>query len=749
MAHLLDRLEHIPVGRPHRRLQFQGGLGYVFDSMDSGVVAFLLPVVAALWSLGAGDHRRADCDHPAVAALNPGVAALSDRDGSARCGGRGCRPARVRIGRDVGPSPGTRDSWFRGRLLVDRRLSITASLAELFRQRQSRRTVVARIVWLTQTFAYYGFITWIPSQLVDRGLNISKSFTFTLVIYIMMAPGYFTAAYLNDIVDRKWVIAGYSIGGGLPALGMAPAHNNTEVLIAGIAPSLFLNGVYAGLYSYTPEISPTRIWATGVVTASAIAPLGGDRRTDRDRFGLRRPRFRRRLCPHGDRPRHRRRCNPDLQDLDRRTVAGGHQPTAGRRPNHRRHEGKLMLINITNATVLDLRADQAELLPDQQIVIDNGRIRTVGDPEPLHDQSPITIDAGGRVVMPGLIDGHVHVTAYEVNLGLLEDQPASYKAFRAAELMRGMLDRGFTTVRDVGGADFGLARAVAERRIIGPRLIFGGQALSQSGGHGDGRPAGRDHLHDCCESLSAVADGVDEVLRKARNEIRRGAHHIKIMLGGGVASPTDKISDVQYSPEEIRAAVLAATNAGKYVAGHAYTTAAVRQGLENGVRSIEHGNLMDESVFGLFVDRKAYYVPTLVAYDAMARAGTSVGLTPDNVVKNAEVVERGVATLEAAARAGVKIVFGTDLLGELQTQQSREFLIRKEVQSAEAIIRSATTVAAELIGRTGELGVIAPGAVADLLIIETNPLDDVGVLADPARNLRAVIANGTVHRCDL
>jgi len=280
-------------------------------------------------------------------------------------------------------------------------------------------------------------------------------------------------------------------------------------------------------------------------------------------------------------------------------------------------------------------------------------------------------------------------------------------------------------------------------------LIFGGQALSQSGGHGDGRPPGRDHLHDCCESLSAVADGADEVLRKARNEIRRGAHHIKIMLGGGVASPTDKITDVQYSPEEIRAAVLAATNAGKYVAGHAYTTAAVRQGLENGVRSIEHGNLMDESVFGLFVDRQAYYVPTLVAYDAMGRAGTSIGLTPDNVAKNAEVVERGVATLEAAARAGVKIVFGTDLLGELQTQQSREFLIRKEVQSAEAIIRSATTVAAELIGRSGELGVLAPGAAADLLIIDGNPLDDIGVLADPARNFRTVITNGAVHRCDL
>lgn len=408
-----------------------------------------------------------------------------------------------------------------------------------------------------------------------------------------------------------------------------------------------------------------------------------------------------------------------------------------------------MLTCINNATVLDLGSPEAGLVPDQQIIIEDGRIRSVGDPEPLSDQGQMIIDAEGRVVMPGLIDGHVHVTAYEANLALLEDQPASYRAFRSAGLMRAMLDRGFTTVRDVGGADFGLAKAVDERRIVGPRLIFGGQALSQSGGHGDGRPPGRDHLADRCASLSAVADGVDEVLRAARDEIRRGAQHIKIMLGGGVASPTDKITDVQYSPEEIRAAVLTATNAGKYVAGHAYTTAAVRQGLENGVRSIEHGNLMDQSVFQLFIERGAFYVPTLIAYDAMRRDGTAVGLKPENVRKNTEVVERGLGTLEAADRAGLKIVFGTDLLGDLQTQQSREFLIRKDIQSPETIIRSATTVAAELINMTGDVGVIAAGAAADLLIIDGNPLEDVGVLADPHKRLRAIITNGSVYRCDL
>lgn len=278
---------------------------------------------------------------------------------------------------------------------------------------------------------------------------------------------------------------------------------------------------------------------------------------------------------------------------------------------------------ITHAKVLDLSGPAAEYLEDQQLQIENGLIREItkaGD----HGAVDQVIDAGGRVVMPGLIDGHVHVTAWSADLANSAEQPLSYSTIRAAELMNDMVRRGFTTVRDVGGADYGLAQAVEERRIPGPRLIFGGKALSQTGGHGDSRQPGRTAQYpDCCGTLSRLTDGVDEMLRTAREEIRRGAHHIKIMLGGGVASPTDKVSDLQYSPEEIAAAVRVATNAGKYVAGHAYTTEAVQQGLECGVRSIEHGNLMDESVLGLFHDHDAFYVPTLVAYHAMAESGLS------------------------------------------------------------------------------------------------------------------------------
>jgi imidazolonepropionase-like amidohydrolase len=409
-----------------------------------------------------------------------------------------------------------------------------------------------------------------------------------------------------------------------------------------------------------------------------------------------------------------------------------------------------VLTKITNCSVLDLTADRARLVADQEITVEHGVIRDVASRNDRHGDRTRVIDVGGRVVMPGLIDGHVHVTAWSTDLGSIAEQPLSYSTIRSSETLRDMLLRGFTTVRDVGGADWGLARAVEEGRIPGPRLIFGGKALSQTGGHGDGRPRGRTvGLPRCCGSLSTLTDGVDEMLRTAREEIRRGAHHIKIMLGGGVASPTDKISDLQYSPEEISAAVRVATNAGKYVAGHAYTTEAVRQGLQCGVRSIEHGNLMDESVLRLFHDHDAYYVPTLVTYHAMARHGQQIGLTPELLAKNKIVVERGLQTLEAADRAGVKIVYGSDLLGELQVHQGEEFRIRALVQSAESIIRSATTVAAELIGRPGELGVIAPGAMADLIVLDGDPLADIGVLADPARNLRMIVKGGEIVRSDL
>jgi imidazolonepropionase-like amidohydrolase len=406
-------------------------------------------------------------------------------------------------------------------------------------------------------------------------------------------------------------------------------------------------------------------------------------------------------------------------------------------------------IVLRDAAVLDPGA--GSLAEGQAVVTEGGRVVEVAATAAVRAGDATVVDVGGRAVMPGLIDAHVHVNAVTADLGALETWSPAYVTARAAGVLRGMLDRGFTTVRDVAGADFGIAAAVAEGLFPGPRVIFGGKALSQTGGHGDPRGPGRTALdqHPCCPTLTVVADGVAEVRRAAREQLRRGAHHVKVMLSGGIASPTDRIDSAQYSMEELRAVVEEARAANRYVTGHAYTAAAVNRGLEAGVGCIEHGNLMDASSVALFKSTGAFYVPTLATYAALAAEGLDHGFPADQHAKVYEVLDAGKAALELAHRAGLPIVYGTDLLGGMHRRQLTELTLRAEVQPAADILRSATTVAARLLGLEGRVGVVAPGALADLLVVDGNPLERLELLTDPARNLRLVMAAGRVHRNDL
>ena len=404
---------------------------------------------------------------------------------------------------------------------------------------------------------------------------------------------------------------------------------------------------------------------------------------------------------------------------------------------------------LANAAVLDPEA--GSLVEGQAVVVEGDRIVEVASASAVRAGDATVLDVRGRTVLPGLIDGHVHVYAATADLGALEEWAPSYLTARAAGILRGMLDRGFTTIRDVAGGDYGIAAAVDEGLLAGPRVIFGGRALSQTGGHGDSRGPGRVVLdqHPCAPGLTVVADGVPEVRRAAREQLRRGAHHVKVMLSGGVASPADRIDSTQYSMEELRAVVEEARAANRYVTGHAYTAAAVNRGLEAGVGCIEHGNLMDDSSIALFRRTGAYYVPTLATYAALAAEGLDQGMPADQHAKVFEVLDAGLGALELAHRAGLPIVYGTDLLGGMHRRQLTELTIRSDVQPAVDVLRSATTVAARLVGLEGQIGVVAPGAFADLLVVDGNPLEDLGVLTDPAGNLRLVMAAGRVHRNDL
>ncbi|WP_435094063.1 amidohydrolase family protein [Clavibacter michiganensis] len=399
---------------------------------------------------------------------------------------------------------------------------------------------------------------------------------------------------------------------------------------------------------------------------------------------------------------------------------------------------------ITGGAVLDVVAGTTRTA---DVRISGGRITEIG--VDLDPRGAERIDAIGRVVMPGLIDGHVHLTAFSADFRELERNAPSYVFAQSARIMRETLGRGFTTVRDLSGADHGLARAQEEGLLPGPRIHYCGHALSQTGGHGDMRLPGEDHApgsRGCC-GIGVVADGVDAVRAAARDEIRKGAHHIKIMASGGVSSPTDRIDSTQYSIEEMEAAVAEAEAANRYVAAHAYTARAINRALRAGVRSIEHGNLLDDESLALFLERDAFLVPTLVTYWALKEEGREHGLTEGMWQKVDTVLETGLEAIRRAHVAGVRLVYGSDLLGGMQRHQNEEFRLLGQVQPAIDAIRAATVTAAELLGRVGELGVVAEGALADLLIVDADPTVDIAVLADIDEHLVAVVQGGrVVHR---
>ncbi len=403
----------------------------------------------------------------------------------------------------------------------------------------------------------------------------------------------------------------------------------------------------------------------------------------------------------------------------------------------------MTLTVLENASLLDAAA--GAVVGQRHVVVEDGRIAEVAETAPkLADAR--RIDLRGRTLMPGLIDAHVHVTACTANFTELQRMSPFYVSAQAARIMGGMLDRGFTSVRDVGGADFGLARAASEGLIRAPRLFFGGKALSPTGGHGDTRPAGVDRYDDAYNQpgLGRIADGVPELRRWAREEVRRGANHLKIMGNGGISSPTDRISSDQYSREEIAAVVEEAEMANLYVVVHAYTARSIIRAVELGVRSVEHGNLADETALALIRDRNAFLVPTLAIYRALKDEGVEAGLPAELAAKIDDVLDAGLGAVEMAHRMGVQMAYGTDLLGVMHRLQSSEFALRAEVVPAADLVRAATVNGARLLCREHELGQIAPGFLADMIAVDGNPLDDIRLLARPEQTLGMVMRNGEV-----
>ncbi|HEY0203941.1 MAG TPA: amidohydrolase family protein [Acetobacteraceae bacterium] len=398
-------------------------------------------------------------------------------------------------------------------------------------------------------------------------------------------------------------------------------------------------------------------------------------------------------------------------------------------------------ILFTHLRLLDPRHEGPR--SGMEVLVEDGTIREVSD-RPISSAAAERVDLGGRVLMPGLIDAHVHVVAAMADLGANAAQPSSLAALRAGQIMGAMLMRGFTTVRDVGGADRGLVEAQAAGVVAGPRLVISGKALSQTGGHCDSRQRADDRawFQHRVGAMGRLCDGVEAVRLAAREELRAGADFVKVMANGGIASPTDPIHMLQFSRDELLAAVEEAGNNGTYVSAHLYTDVAIRRAVECGVHSLEHCNLITRDTAALAAKAGCVAVPTLITYERLAVEGASLGLPADSVAKIETVRQAGLDSLTLMQAAGLPMAYGSDLLGPMHQHQSGEFRLRARLLSPMDVLRSATTVAAKLCGLEGRAGVIEPGADADLLAVDGNPLEDWGLLEGQGAHIPVIMQAG-------
>ena len=398
---------------------------------------------------------------------------------------------------------------------------------------------------------------------------------------------------------------------------------------------------------------------------------------------------------------------------------------------------------LHNATLID--GTGADPRSGVSIAVEDGRIVRVGAAASVKAAEGATvIDCSGRFLLPGLTDAHVHFAATEADGRVT--RPLAAFSLKVAAFIEAALDEGFTTVRDAGGLDPAWAQVVARGLLRGPRILPSGSFLSQTGGHGDWRQPHMDSMEAGVAGLvagPAIVDGPDEVRRAARDQLRRGATQIKVMASGGAASPTDPIDATQFTVEELRAAVEEAAVRSTYVLAHAYHPKSIAQCMDAGVRSIEHGNLLDEETAARMAKEGTFLVPTLVTYEVLSERGEELGMARSSVEKIRYVGKSGEESVRIAMAAGVLIGSGSDLLGAPMSEKARELALQARVMGQMGAIVAATRTHAELFGMLDRIGTVEEGKEADLVVVDADPLADIGVLAD-RDHVRVVVKAGVV-----
>jgi len=410
---------------------------------------------------------------------------------------------------------------------------------------------------------------------------------------------------------------------------------------------------------------------------------------------------------------------------------------------------------LRGARIFDGKSDA--LLQGLDVIVAGNRIEDLV-PAGQDAGDAQVIDCAGHVVMPGMIDAHWHSILAAVPLNVAMTADITYIYLLAAQEAERTVLRGFTTVRDVGGPSFSLKQAIDEHRIAGPRIFPSGAMISQTSGHGDFRRRGELPRTALCSlsaaevaGISSIADGVPEMLRRVREQLMLGASQIKIMAGGGVSSMFDPLDSVQYTEDEMRAAVAAASDWGTYVCAHVYTSAGIRRAIACGVKSIEHGQLADEETVRRIADAGAWWSlqPFLADDDANPKA------TDAQRLQQKAIAEGTVRAFELGQKHGVNMAWGTDVLfnpaGALT--QGRQLAKLARWFGPADVLRLGTSRNAALLGLSGArspypgaLGVIEPGAFADMLVIGGNPLEDIALIADPARNMKIIMKDGRIHK---
>jgi imidazolonepropionase-like amidohydrolase len=380
------------------------------------------------------------------------------------------------------------------------------------------------------------------------------------------------------------------------------------------------------------------------------------------------------------------------------------------------------------------------------VVLENGLITRLDGPLGEAMADTLVVDGSGCTVMPGLTDAHVHFALIGPNGDHGSDAWIAH-VLAVAQMTEGALQEGFTTVRDAGGLEPAWASAVEAGQVKGPRILPSGSVISQTGGHGDNRQRHHSaHAGVTIPGLVAghvIADGVDEVRKAAREQLRRGATQIKLLASGGIVSPTDPFDSVQLSRAEITVAVEVARGWGTYVLAHCHTSPAVDVALEAGVRSIEHGSLLEPATAARMAELGAFMVPTLQALESLAANPDRWGLNPEKVARLRKIADGAYDSVGIAREAGVSIASGSDVVGPWQGRRGEELVYKARVLGAHEAIISATRTNAELFGLQDTIGTIEVGKQADLILVKGEPLDDISVLADPD-NVAVVLQAGAV-----